>query len=68
MKGEPNNAYGSEDCVLYYTDRQGWNDMNCYATFNYICGIPRGNIALYTYMIGISVLWFKAMYGTTVVP
>ena len=42
--GEPNNYKGNEDCVVYYTDRNQWNDMSCYSTQNYICSIPRGNV------------------------
>lgn len=40
-RGEPNDAYGDEDCVhLLYTYK--WNDLYCERNISYICQKPQG--------------------------
>ncbi|XP_040178399.1 mannose-binding protein C-like [Rana temporaria] len=34
--GEPNNAFGDEDCVVMWEDGR-WNDDNCIAKFFFLC-------------------------------
>ncbi|XP_066270910.1 uncharacterized protein [Branchiostoma lanceolatum] len=40
-EGEPNNAYGGEDCAHYRTlsDKTGWNDSPCSRPKSFICQI-----------------------------
>ncbi|WAR04183.1 MRC2-like protein [Mya arenaria] len=39
---EPNDFKGQEDCVLYQTLSNKWNDNTCYLAQAYICALPRG--------------------------
>ncbi|NUP10573.1 MAG: hypothetical protein HOW73_31380 [Polyangiaceae bacterium] len=37
LKGEPNDAGGSEDCVELLVDRNAWNDVPCGTKLPYLC-------------------------------
>ncbi|XP_055490581.1 collectin-10-like isoform X2 [Leucoraja erinacea] len=40
--GEPNNAFGGEDCVELVSDG-GWNDVECHLTIYFVCEFLKKN-------------------------
>ncbi|XP_025098424.1 perlucin-like protein [Pomacea canaliculata] len=35
--GEPNDAYGKEDCADYHNDHKAWNDVTCGYKTTFVC-------------------------------
>ncbi|GFR62258.1 C-type lectin 37Da [Elysia marginata] len=43
LPGEPNDAGGNEDCMVFWMSKGGLNDIPCgYNNIKYICEIPLG--------------------------